>query len=95
MLVVTGGAGFIGSALVWALNERGRDDILIVDDLGTAGKWKNLRGRRFLDIVSPDSLVVTLELGAPIEAILHRGAITDTSETDAGTGRRRPSRTCP
>ena len=83
MLVVTGGAGFIGSALVWALNERGRDDILIVDDLGTQGKWKNLRGRRFLDIVSPDSLVVTLELGAPIEAILHMGAITDTSEPDA------------
>ena len=83
MLVVTGGTGFIGSALVWALNERGRDDILIVDDLGKAGKWKNLRGRRFLDIISPDSLVVTLELGTPIEAILHMGAITDTSEPDA------------
>ena len=53
MLVVTGGTGFIGSALVWALNERGRDDILIVDDLGKSDKWKNLRGRRFLDIVSP------------------------------------------
>ncbi|MBV9849758.1 MAG: ADP-glyceromanno-heptose 6-epimerase [Armatimonadetes bacterium] len=83
MLVVTGGAGFIGSALVWALNERGRDDILIVDDLGRQGKWKNLRGRRFLDIVSPDSLALTLELGAPVDGILHMGAITDTSEPDA------------
>lgn len=83
MLVVTGGAGFIGSALVWALNERGRDDILIVDDLGTSGKWKNLRGKRFLEIVTPESLSITLDLGAPIEAILHMGAITDTSEPDA------------
>ncbi len=83
MLVVTGGAGFIGSALVWALNARGRDDILIVDDLGKDGKWKNLRGRRFLDVISPDSLSVTLDLGAPVDAILHMGAITDTSEPDA------------
>ena len=83
MLVVTGGAGFIGSALVWALNAQGRDDILIVDDLGTEGKWKNLRGSRFLDIISPESLIVTLELGTPVEAILHMGAISDTFEQDA------------
>jgi ADP-L-glycero-D-manno-heptose 6-epimerase len=68
---------------VWALNARGRDDVLVVDDLGTQGKWKNLRGRRFLDIVSPESLSVTLDLGAPVDGILHMGAITDTSETDA------------
>ena len=90
MLVVTGGTGFIGSALVWALNERGRDDVLIVDDLGAEGKWKNLRGRRFLDIVSPDSLIVTLESGAPIDGILHMGAITDTSaDADADAMYRR------
>jgi ADP-L-glycero-D-manno-heptose 6-epimerase len=83
MLVVTGGTGFIGSALVWALNERGRDDILIVDDLGSDGKWKNLRGRKFLDIITPESLSVTLDMGAPVDGILHMGAITDTSQQDA------------
>jgi ADP-L-glycero-D-manno-heptose 6-epimerase len=83
MLVVTGGAGFIGSALIWALNARGREDILVVDDLGTQGKWKNLRGLRFLEIISPEALAVTLDMGASVEGILHMGAITDTSEPDA------------
>ncbi len=41
--IVTGGAGFIGSAVVWGLNRRGIDDVLVVDHLGPSEKWKNLR----------------------------------------------------
>lgn len=86
MLVVTGGAGFIGSALVWALNERGREDIVIVDSLGSEGKWKNLRGRRFLDILSPEDFAGRLKTDryqGVLSGILHMGALTDTSEPNA------------
>ena len=85
MLVVTGGAGFIGSALVAALNARGRDDILIVDDFGDGPKWKNLRGKRFLDVVAPETFAHDLTAGVyggKIEGLLHIGAITDTSYPD-------------
>ena len=51
MYIVTGGAGFIGSAIVWALNERGIDDIIIVDDLASDEKWKNLTPLKFSDYI--------------------------------------------
>ena len=85
MLVVTGGAGFIGSALVAALNGRGRDDVLIVDEFGDGPKWKNLRGKRFRDIVAPEKFAHDLTAGdyhGQIDGILHIGAITDTSFPD-------------
>ena len=56
MLVVTGGAGFIGSVLVAALNARGRSDVLIVDEFGDGPKWKNLRGKSFVDMVMPETV---------------------------------------
>ena len=49
MIVVTGGAGFIGSAIVWELNKRSEKEIVIVDELGTDEKWKNLVGLQFED----------------------------------------------
>ena len=85
MLAVTGGTGFIGSALVAALNARGREDILIVDDFGDGPKWKNLRGKKFADVVSPEAFARDLAAGAydgRLDGILHIGAITDTSFPD-------------
>ena len=85
MLVVTGGTGFIGSALVAALNARGRDDVLVVDDFGDGPKWKNLRGKRFLDVVSPEAFAQRLkasDYNGKIDGILHMGAISTTSFTD-------------
>ena len=86
MIVVTGGAGFIGSALIWALNRRGQDDILVVDRLGTTDQWRNLAGLRFADVVDKEAFIEALEagrFGETIEAVLHMGACSSTTETDA------------
>ena len=53
MLLVTGGAGFIGSNVVASLNEAGRADVAISDWLGSDGKWRNLQKRQLADVVSP------------------------------------------
>lgn len=86
MIVVTGGAGFIGSALVWRLNQRGRQDILIVDHLGSTDKWRNLVSLRYDDYLDKADFIARLESGAfadAIEAILHLGACSATTETNA------------
>ncbi len=93
MIIVTGAAGFIGSALVWRLNQLGKEDILIVDSLGTDEKWKNLVPLKFHDYMERDeflSLILNQRLGArfrsdnePIEAIIHMGACSSTTERDA------------
>ena len=86
MIVVTGGAGFIGSALVWKLNQLGEEEILIVDELGSEEKWKNLTGLKFIDIYHPNEFIeLVLDDAVPFEseAILHMGACSSTTEKDA------------
>lgn len=85
-MIITGGAGFIGSALVWALNERGVDDIVICDRLGSDERWRNLAPLRFLDFVDADELLPRLDRNefGKIETIFHLGACSSTAERDAG-----------
>lgn len=85
MIIVTGGAGFIGSALIAGLNSRGLDDILVVDILGDDERWKNLRALRYADYVEAGDFLEMLSadgLDWDIEAVFHLGACSDTTETD-------------
>ena len=81
MLLVTGGAGFIGSNVVASLNEAGRHDVAISDWLGSEGKWRNLQKRQLADVVVPGDLSAWLE-GRKLDAVIHLGAISDTTATD-------------
>jgi ADP-L-glycero-D-manno-heptose 6-epimerase len=81
MLLVTGGAGFIGSNVVAALNDAGRTDVTVCDVLGHDGKWRNLAKRQLADIVPPAELSEWLK-GRRLEAMIHLGAISETTATD-------------
>lgn len=85
MIIVTGAAGMIGSAMVWKLNEMGRNDIIVVDKLRTGEKWLNLRKRDYADWVDRDELFNWLANPANAEKItgvVHMGACSATTERD-------------
>ena len=82
MFLVTGGAGFIGSNVVASLNEAGASDIVVNDLLGQDdAKWRNLAKRQVADLVPPAELMAWLD-GRKLEAVIHMGAISDTTATD-------------
>ncbi|HZL81328.1 MAG TPA: ADP-glyceromanno-heptose 6-epimerase [Demequina sp.] len=84
-IIVTGAAGFIGRNIVAALNDKGHRDILLVDELGTSDKWRNLRGLDFDEFISPSALMEYLDSpkGVDVRAIIHMGACSATTERDA------------
>lgn len=84
-VLVTGGAGFIGSALVWALNQLGVEKVILTDRLGTDEKWRNLVPLKFEDYLEADDLLSRLEFDGlgRFDLILHLGACSATTERDA------------
>ncbi|MBR5704339.1 MAG: ADP-glyceromanno-heptose 6-epimerase [Deltaproteobacteria bacterium] len=89
MIIVTGGAGLIGSAVIWQLNRQGRDDIVVVDHLRDGEKWRNLAPLCFRDYFEKETFFGLLEQkrfpleAGPLEAVIHLGACSSTTERDA------------
>jgi ADP-L-glycero-D-manno-heptose 6-epimerase len=86
-IVVTGGAGLIGSAVIWALNRRGLEDILVVDRLDSTEKWRHLVPLRFADCLDADDFAARATNGGSfgkISTIVHLGACSATTERDTG-----------
>ena len=87
-IIVTGGAGFIGSAIIWALNQRGVDDILVVDELASDEKWMNIVPLKYADYMEKGvfrQLIHENGLGEfnTSDAVIHMGACSSTTETNA------------
>jgi ADP-L-glycero-D-manno-heptose 6-epimerase len=84
MFLITGGAGFIGSNVLAALEERGAAPPVVCDHLGVDDKWRNIAKRELHDLVSPETLFDFLERkGEEIAVVIHMGAVSATTETDA------------
>ncbi|MDR1662965.1 MAG: ADP-glyceromanno-heptose 6-epimerase [Endomicrobium sp.] len=85
MIILTGGAGFIGSCFLWKLNQEGIKDVLVVDHLNRDDKWKNLVGKSYYDYIQKNDFfnaVISRQISKP-RLIIHLGACSSTSLTDA------------
>lgn len=82
MIIVTGGAGFIGSCIVRTLNDAGIDDIIIVDNIASTDKWMNMRNKRYLKYVNKAAFLAELPSYENVQAIVHMGACSSTTERD-------------
>lgn len=82
-VIVTGGAGFIGSCMVRCLNDRGIEDIIIVDHIASTEKWKNLCNKKYLEYIPRDRFLERLpEFSKDVTHVIHMGACSATTETD-------------
>jgi ADP-L-glycero-D-manno-heptose 6-epimerase len=86
MIILTGGAGFIGSCFLWRLNREGIDDVIVVDHLDASLKWRNLLGKKFLDYIQKDDFIRLIAEGKVPKPthVVHMGACSSTTLTDAG-----------
>jgi len=85
MILITGAAGFIGSAVAYTLNRQGRKDLILCDRFGKSEKWKNILGLQYSRFVHSDKLFDYLledPQAKEIEVVIHLGACSDTTETD-------------
>lgn len=82
MIIVTGGAGFIGSCMVRTLNDHGKEDIVIVDNISSTDKWMNMRNKKYIKYVHKSDFLKELPTYENVEAIIHMGAQSSTTERD-------------
>lgn len=83
MIIVTGGAGFIGSCIVRTLNDMGREDIVIVDHISETDKWKNMSNKKYIEYINRDEFVDRLsEFDGKVDFVIHMGACSATTERD-------------
>jgi len=86
LIVLTGGAGFIGSCFLWKLNQAGENNILVVDHLDSDTKKQNLIGKKYSDYIDKDQFIADVKKGKvprAVKAIFHIGACSSTTETNA------------
>ena len=83
MIIVTGGAGFIGSCIVRTLNDMGIDDIIIVDHICETDKWMNMRNKNYTEYINRDEFLDRLpEFNGKVSHVIHMGACSATTERD-------------
>ena len=83
MIIVTGGAGFIGSCIVRMLNDMKIEDIIIVDNIAKTDKWMNLRNKKYIEYINRDNFLLRLsDFNGKVSHIIHLGACSATTEKD-------------